>query len=152
REHHGIVAVLDDVDLFSAQFANDRLHAHALHADARAHAIDIAVAAGDGDFRTLAGFARACFDDHRVVVNFGNFLLEQTHHQLRRGARYNHAGVFAGLFHGADHAADAIAHAEAFELRLFLLHQPGFRFAEIENQIRPLDALHHAIDQLAHAA
>ena len=36
--------VLNDVDLFAAQFANDRLHAHALHADAGADWIDVLVA------------------------------------------------------------------------------------------------------------
>ena len=114
-EHHRIVVEFDDVDLFAAQFANDRLHAHALHADAGADAIHVAVAAGYGDLGALAGFARAAFDHHGVVVNLGNFLLEQAHHQFRRGARNDHARVLAGLLHALDHAADAVAHAEAFQ-------------------------------------
>ena len=44
------------------------------------------------------GLARAAVDDHGVVVNLRNFLLEQAHDQLRRGARNDHARVLAGLF------------------------------------------------------
>src|ERR1700687_4210249 len=112
-EYHRIVIVLDDVDLLSAQFANNRLHAHALHADAGADAIDVAVAAGYSDLGPLPGFPGATFDDHGVVVNLGNFLLEQAHDQFGGRARNDHARVLAGLLHAADHAADAVAHAEA---------------------------------------
>ena len=44
-EGHEVVAVLDDVDLLAAQLADDRLHARALHADAGADRIDVALAA-----------------------------------------------------------------------------------------------------------
>ena len=54
REAHRIVAKFDDVDLLAAQFANDGLHAHALHADARADAIHVAIAARHRDLGTLA--------------------------------------------------------------------------------------------------
>ena len=94
-EDHRIVGILDDVDLLAAQLADDRLHAHALHAHAGAHAIHVAVAALHGDLGALAGFARAAFDDHRVVVDLRHFLLEQAHHQLRRGARNHHARALA---------------------------------------------------------
>ena len=57
-----IFRVLDDVDLFAAQLANDGLHAHALHADAGADAIDIPVAALHGDLGALAGLARDGLD------------------------------------------------------------------------------------------
>ena len=45
REHDRVFGELDDVDLLAAQFADDRLHAHALHADAGADAVHVAVAA-----------------------------------------------------------------------------------------------------------
>src|SRR5262249_10084294 len=57
RERDGFFAVGDDVDLFAAQFADDGLHAHALHAHAGADGVDVFVAAEDGDFGALAGFA-----------------------------------------------------------------------------------------------
>ena len=78
---------LDDVDLFAAQLADDRLHAHALHAHAGAHRVHVLVAALHRDLGALAGLARNGPDHHRVVVNLRNFRLEQIRHQLRRGAR-----------------------------------------------------------------
>ena len=103
-EDHRVFGEFDDVDLLAAQLANDGLHAHALHAHAGAHAVHVAIPAHHGDLGALTGFARAAFDDHRVVVDLGNFLLEQPHHQFRRGAGNNHARVLAGLLHAADHA------------------------------------------------
>ena len=150
-EHHRIVGIFDDVDLLAAQLADDGLHAHALHAHAGAHAIDVAVAALDGDLGALAGFPRASLDGHRAVVDLGNFLLEQAHHQLRRGARHHHARTFTGLIDQPDHAPDAVAHAVAFQARLLLLGQLGFGLAEVQNVVRPLHALDGAVHQLAGA-
>src|SRR6185369_12479426 len=142
----------DDVDLFAAQLADDRLHAHALHADAGAYAIDVAVAALHSDLDALAGFAGAALDRHRAIVNLGHFLLEQAHHQFRRGARHQHSGALARFIDELDDAAHAIAHAVALEARLLLFGQLGFGLAEIENVVRPLDALDGAVDELAGAA
>ena len=149
REDHGIVAKFDNVDLLAAQLTNDRLHAHALHAHAGADAVDVTVAARYGDLSALAGFARAALDDHGVVVDLGNFLFEQAHDQLWRGARNNHAGVFAGLVDALDNRRDAVAHAEAFKLRLFFFEQTRFGLAHADNQIRTFDALHFAAHQFA---
>ncbi len=96
-EDHRIFRIFDDVDLLAAQFADDGLHAHALHAHAGAHAIHIAVAALHGDLGALAGFARAAVDLHGAVVDLRHFLFEQAHHQLRRGARNQHARALCWL-------------------------------------------------------
>src|ERR1019366_2479267 len=150
-EHHRVVGIFDDVDLLAAQLADDGLHAHALHAHAGAYAIYVAVAALDGDLSALAGFARASLDGHRAVVDLGDFLLEEAHHQLRRGARHHHPGTFAGLVHQPNHAADAVAHAVAFQARLLLLGQLGLGLAEVQNVVRPLDALDGAVHEFARA-
>src|SRR5579871_1264597 len=114
-EHHGILGILDDVDLFTAQFANDGLHAHPLHPDAGTHAIHIAVAALHGDLGALPGFARTSPDLHGAIVDLRHLLLEQAHHQFRRSARNQHTWTFAGFIHQLDHTPDAIAHAVALE-------------------------------------
>ena len=54
HEARRIVVVRDDVDLLAAQLLHDRLDARALHADAGADRIDVAVARAD-----TAIFARA---------------------------------------------------------------------------------------------
>jgi hypothetical protein len=46
-----VLRKLDDVDLLAAQLADDRLHARALHADAGADRIDVALAREHRDLR-----------------------------------------------------------------------------------------------------
>ena len=78
-EDYRIVTKFNDVDLLAAQLADDGLHAHALHSDASANTIDVAVTARHGDLGALAGFARAALDHHGVVVDLRHFLFEQAH-------------------------------------------------------------------------
>src|SRR5262249_8802054 len=80
-EGHGFFAVRDDVDFLAAQFADDGLYAHALHADARTHRVDVFVAAENGDLGALARFAGGGADLHRAVVNFRHFHFKQALHQ-----------------------------------------------------------------------
>src|SRR5260370_22334927 len=150
-EDHRIVGKFDDVDLLAAQLANDRLHAHALQADAGANTIDIAVAALHRDFGALAGFPGAVLDGNRTVVNFGNFLFEQPHDQLGGGARNHDAGALAGLVDSFDDAAHAVADASIFESRLLLLGQPGFGFSPIEHKVGAFAALYRAVHHLGDA-
>src|SRR5215831_15559247 len=98
-EDHGIFGVFDDVDFFAAQFANDGLHAHALHAHARAHAVHVAIAALYCDLGAFAGLTRAAADLHGAIVDLRHFLLEQAHDQFGSSARDEHARTFAGLIH-----------------------------------------------------
>ena len=149
---HWVVGILDDVDLFAAQFANDGLHAHALHADTSADAIHVAVAALDGDLGALAGFAGATLDGHRAVVNLRDFLFEQAHHQFGRRARYQYSGPFAGLVDQFDDATHTVSDAVAFQAGLFLLGQLSFGFAEIQHVIRTFHAFDGAVDQFAGSA
>src|SRR5260370_22246032 len=151
-EDYRIVGKFDDVDLLAAQLADDGLHAHALHADAGANTIDIAVPALHRDFGALSGFPGAVLDGNRAVVNFGNLLFEQPHDQLGGGARDHDAGALAGLVDGLNDAAHAVADAVIFEARLFLLGEAGFGFTEITHGVRAFDALDRAVHQLADAA
>ncbi len=62
---------LDDVDLFAAQFANDGLDAHALHADTGADRVDVLVAGHDGDLGALTGLAGDGANGDGAVVDLG---------------------------------------------------------------------------------
>ncbi len=73
----------NDVDLLAAQLLHDRLHARALHADARAHRIDVRVAARDGDLRARARLAGARDDLDDAFVDFRNLGLEELLDQSR---------------------------------------------------------------------
>ena len=87
HEGHRILRVLDDVDLLAAKLADDRLHARALHADAGAYRIHVALARVDRDLRTVARFAHGAANHHRAVVDLGHLLLEELDEERGVGAR-----------------------------------------------------------------
>ena len=104
--------VLDDVNLFAAQFANDRLHTHALHSHAGAHGVHVLVLRHHGDLGALAGFTGNSADHNRAVINLRHFRLEQVLYQLRRRARNHHLRPFRLFFHAHDHHAHALANGK----------------------------------------
>jgi hypothetical protein len=88
-EAHRVVRELDDVDLLAAQLADDRLHARALHPDARADRIDVTLARVDGHFRAIPACAGAA-DHHGAVVS--RHFCSNSDEQRRVGARQRSAG------------------------------------------------------------
>src|SRR5215469_1815454 len=150
-EANRVLVVRDDVDFFAAQFANDRLHAHALHPHAGANGVNVLVAALDRDFRALAGFARYSANLHGAVVNFRHFHFKEPLHQGRIGARNNHLRAFCGALDGANGHAEAVAHVVRLEPRLFALRQARFRAAHVHDDVRALGALDDSVDELADA-
>src|SRR5580658_1454741 len=150
RKRDGLFAPGNDVDFLAAQLANDGLHAHALHAHAGAHRVDILVAALDTDFGALARLARDGADLHRPVVNLRHFHFEQALHQSGVGARNDHLRPFGCALNRPNRHAQAVAHVIGFQARLFALRQPRFGSSEVYDQVRAFHALHHAVDELAH--
>ena len=140
-EGHQVVAVLDDVDLLAAQLADDRLHARALHADAGAHRIDVALAAVDRDLGALAGGAHRGLDHHRAVVDLGHFHLEQLDQQARIGARQHDLRALGLLVDVDDDAADALALAVALVARLLVARHHRLGAAEVDDDVAALEAL-----------
>ena len=84
-----LFGVLDDVDLFATELADDRLYAHALHAHARTNWVHIFIARNDGDLGAFACLTRDRADRYRAVVDFRNLALEEVLHQAGRRARDN---------------------------------------------------------------
>ena len=152
RKSRRLLVVLNDVNLFPVQLPDNGLHPHSLHADASAHAIHVPVLGKDGDLGPLARFARRGADHHRSVVDLRNLHLEQAGDQERYGPRDNDLGSLGGLLHLENAHADALPDLEAFELGLFPPGQPPFRFAEVHDQVRPLQALDDAVHHLADPA
>ena len=147
----GILRPLDDVDLLAAQLADDRLHARALHADAGADRIDVALAREDGDLRAVAGFAHGAADHHGAVVDLRHFLLEQLDEQRRIGARQHDLRALGAAVDALDDGAHAVARRVALGARLFLARQHGLDAADLDDDVAVLEALDRAVDDLADA-
>src|SRR6185437_6375515 len=151
-KRHRIFVILDDVDLLAAKFADDGLHTHALHADARAHRVHFFVFRHDCDLGAFAGFTGNSADHNCTVINFRDFRLEKVLHQFRRGARDNDTRSLRSFFNASDHHADTLANGKRFKPRLFFTRSFRFRFADIEDHVRAFDPLYSRVDDLAHAA
>src|SRR5262249_54010935 len=76
HEASRVVVVGNDVDLLAAELLHDGLHAAALHADARADRVDVAVARADGDLRARTGLASGRLDADDLLVDLRDLLLE----------------------------------------------------------------------------
>ena len=144
-----VLVPLNDVDLLAAQLADDGLDARALHADAGADRIDIALARSYGDLGAFAGFARDAPDLNGAVVDFRNFGLEEVLNQCRIRARNHDLRSLCRLVDLDDDDADALVRRETFQPRLIALAEPAFGLAEFDDDVAVLEALHDAIDDLA---
>ena len=151
HELHRILRPLDDVDLLAAQLADDRLDARALHADAGADRIDVALARVDGHLGAVAGFAHRAADHDRAVVDFRHFLLEQLDQQRRVGARQHDLRALGALADRADDGAQAVALRVALRARLLLARQDRLDAADLDDDVALLEALDDAVDDFADA-
>ena len=150
RKGDGILVVFDDVDLFPPQLPDDGLHAHALHPDARAHAVDVRVLREDGHLAALARLARDRLDDDRSVVDFRDFHLKQPLHEHAISPRDHHLRPARGAVNLLDHAAQAIADLVGFQAQLLAARHARFGAPQINDHLGAFHAFDRAIDQLAH--
>src|SRR5580692_3158157 len=152
RERNRIFVILDDVDLFAAQLANDGLHAHALHAHAGADGIDVLVLRHDRDLGALARLARYGANHNGVVVNLRHFGLEQVRDQFRSRARNHNLRTLRSFFHARDHAAHTLTRSERLQPRLLFLRHAPFGLAQVDDDVLTFVALDGGVDDLAHAS
>src|ERR1017187_4243653 len=136
-----LVAEFDDVDFLAAQFADDGLNAHSLHADAGADRVHILIAALDGDLGALAGFAGNGANNDRVVVDLGDFRLKQIRYQLRCGAGDDNLRSLGGAVYLEQHHAHALADRELLQAGLFALGAARFSLAQVVDHILTFNAL-----------
>nr|AUN35879.1 hypothetical protein [uncultured bacterium] len=121
-----------DIDSFAGQFIDDALDARAANADAGTDAIDLAVEAGDRDFRTISGFARQRPDFDNVFGNFGNFDFEQPPHEFWMRARQDDSNPAALLADVEDCGPHALADAVCFARNLFAAGKDTLDLAEVD--------------------
>ena len=151
RESNGLFVVRNDVDLFAAQFANDGLHAHTLHADAGANRIHILVATQHRNFRALACLTSRRTNLYRTIINFRHFHLKQPLNKSRIRAGHNHLRSLRSAVHHLDDHAQALANVVRFQLGLFAFRQASFGAAHIHDQVRAFRTLHDHGNKFTHA-
>ena len=138
-----------DVDLLAAQLLHDRLHARALHADAGAHRIDIAILAGDGDLGAGARLARARLNAHDLLVDLRDLLLEELLEQPLVRARQDDLRAARGAIDVDDVRDEAIARAVRLAGHLLARRQDRLGLAEVDDDVAALEAAHDARHELA---
>ena len=153
-ERRGVRRPGNDVDFLALQLVDDRLHARAAHAHARADRVDRGIVGGDRDLGARARIAsdRLHLDD--AVIDFRHFLGEQPRGELRMGAGEEDLRAARLAPHVVDVSADAVAGAEHLARDQFVA--PHDRLAragaaEIDHDIAVFDALDLAVDDLTDA-
>ena len=73
----------NDIDSFAGEFLDDVLDPRATDTDAGTDAIDLVVVAGNGDLRTVAGFAGQRLDFDDPFGDFRNFTFEEPLDEIR---------------------------------------------------------------------
>src|SRR4029453_1418502 len=134
------------------QLADDRLDARALHADAGADRIDVALARVDRALGEIAGRADGAADHDGAVVDLRDLLLEQLDEQRRIGAREHDLRSLDVLVHRLDPRAHAVADVVVLGARLLAARQRRLDAADLGDDVAGLEALdgrrHHLADAL----
>src|SRR5471030_574102 len=139
----------NDVDLLAAQLLHHRLHAAALHADAGADRVHVAVSRSHGDLGAAARLAGAGLDDDDAFGDLGNLHLEQLAHQLGRSARKDDLRPLA-LAEDVEHEGlHAIACAVALARGLLAHRQHRLGAPQVDDDVAALEAQRDAGDDLA---
>src|SRR6185437_8564298 len=106
------------------------------------------------DHRDLGAAARiarhrANLDD--AVIDFGHFLREQAHHELRMAARQENLGAARFATHIVDIGADAVAGAEGFARDHLVAADHAFGAGKIHHHRAEFGALDDTMDDFADA-
>ena len=143
-----VIAVLDDVDLLAAQLANDGLYPGALHADAGADRIDVALATDDRDLGPLTRRTNGCLDLYSAVVDLGHLHLEELDKQSGIGAGEDHLRPLRLLMDFDDDGANPFALTVALMAGLFAAWNDGFGSTKIDDDVAALESFDRTVDHL----
>ena len=145
----GIVVVLHDVDLLSAQFTDHSLNTRALHAHARSDGVDVAILRTHGNLAALAGIAGDADYAHRAVVDLRHFHLEQLLDQQFAGSGEQQLRALALAFDVDQYHADAVAGVVVFGARLLAAQDDTFGAPQVDDHVATVETLGLAGEQLS---
>jgi len=144
-----VFVVLDDVDLFAAQLADDRLHPRAFHAHTRADRVDVAILRPDRDLRAFAGIAGDADDQYGAVVDLRHFHLEQLFDEQFAGPRKRQLRSLPEPLHVDEHGADSIPRVVMLGARLFATGDDSLGSPEVEDHVAAIESFDLSGQQLA---
>src|SRR5262249_7857437 len=123
--------------------------ARALHADAGADRIDVAIARRDGDLGARPGLARRALDADDLLVDLGHLHLEQLLEQALVRARQDDLRAARRLVDVDDVGDDAVAGAERLAGHLVAHGQEGLGPAQVDDDVAALEPPDDPRDELA---
>ena len=126
--------IVEYIDVFVAQFADDAMDAGALDTDAGAHGVDAVVVGFNGDFGAFAGDAHDVADGDKAIIDFGNLGLEQALKEDGGGAWKDNHGVVVSHFDFQHHGAHGVTLAETVAGDLLGFRQHKLNLFFVKNQ------------------
>ena len=151
HENHGVVRPRDDVDLLALELLNHVLHANALHADASADRIHVAILRDDRDLGTRARLAGAELDLDDLLADLRDFHFEELHQIARARAREIELRTAVRQAHVREIGLHAVARLELLARDDLGAGQEGVGLAEVDHHVAALDTAGDAGDDLAFA-
>ena len=143
---------MDDVDALALEFVDDVLDADAADADAGADGVEPFLAAVDGDFGAVAGFAGDGFDFDEAFEDFGDFKFEDALDEGFVGAGDDDLGAFVVAEDFDDVDEESLAGAVVLHADLFGGGEDSFGAAEVKDDLARFDALDDGGDGVAFLA
>src|SRR5262249_10573225 len=123
--------------------------AAAANADAGADAVDLAVDAGDGHLRPIAGLPCDGPDADGAVVDLRDLLLEQAAHEGGVGPRQGDLDAVSGPFDVQHDRLDAFADVVRLAGNRLAARHEGLGLGQGHGAVAALVALHGAVDHVA---
>ena len=147
-EPGGVLVPGDDVDPLAAQLLHDALHAGSLHADARAHGVDVPVPGAHGDLGAEAGLPRHAEDGDHPLVDLGDLLLEELEDHPRVGPGEKDLRTPGRLADVLDVGPDPVALAVPLAGNLLRRGHDRLGLPEVDDEAVALVPLHDAVQDL----
>src|SRR5437763_307273 len=144
-----IGAPANDIDLFVVKLTDNVFDARPAHADARPYWVHFFIGAPDGDLRAITSFSRDAANLHGAIGNFARFQFEQPAHEIGMTAGDDDLGPADAVF-DCDHVrAETIADIVILHDYALALRHDRFKFAQVEDDVRPVETTRGSTDDLA---
>ncbi len=144
-----VLAIADDVDVFTREFLTDRLDPAAAIADAHGDRVDLGVDAADGDLAAVTRFAADRVDRDHLLAQFGDLLFEQSLNELWSGAAEDDANTVPGRPDFEHDRPHPFVGVQRFAWNLFAAGQDRFDVPQVDRGDAPVGLADNSADDVA---